>query len=43
MKRIGESLSTHHDQLDRLLALTAAAARAGEWAGYRARLSALRE
>lgn len=43
MNRIGESLSTHHDQLDRLLGLTAAAARAGEWAGYRARLRALRE
>jgi hypothetical protein len=43
MNRIGESLSTHHDQLDRLLALTAAAAHAGEWGGYRARLRALRE
>ncbi len=43
MNRIGESLSTQHDQLDRLLGLTAAAARAGEWAGYRARLTALRQ
>jgi Uncharacterized conserved protein (DUF2249)/Hemerythrin HHE cation binding domain len=43
MNRIGESLSTHHDQVDRLLALTAAAAHAGEWGGYRARLRALRE
>jgi hypothetical protein len=43
MNRIGEALSTHHDQLDRLLELTVAAARAGEWAGYRARLHALRE
>jgi hypothetical protein len=43
MNRIGEMLSTQHGQLDRLLALTAAAARANEWAGYRARLGALRE
>lgn len=43
MKRIGESLSLFHDQLDRLLELTVAAARAGEWAGYRARLRALGE
>ena len=43
MNRIGETLSTQHDQLDRLLALTAAAAHASEWAGYRARLGALRE
>ena len=43
MNRIGETLSTHHDQLDRLLDLTMAAARAGEWPSYRARLRALRE
>jgi hypothetical protein len=43
MNRIGEILSLQHGQLDRLLGLTAAAAMAGEWAGYRARLKALRE
>ena len=43
MNRIGESLSTQHEQLDRLLALTTAAARANEWASYRARLRELRE
>jgi hypothetical protein len=43
MNRIGETLSTQHAQLDRLLALAADAARASEWVSYRARLSALRE
>jgi hypothetical protein len=43
MNRIGEALGTHHRQLDRLLELTISAARAGEWAGYRARLRELRE
>jgi hypothetical protein len=43
MNRIGEALSTHHHQLDRLLELTVSAALAGEWAAYRARLRALRE
>jgi hypothetical protein len=43
MNRIGEALGTHHRQLDRLLELTISAARAGEWAGYRARMRELRE
>ena len=43
MNRISETLSTQQDQVARLLTLTAAAAHASEWAGYRARLRALRE